>query len=103
MNVTAATGLLSPEAAAATSDIVKSQELEPFLLNETQPSSLLLSANNNSSSTSMLPSNLVMNANLNMPAALNSNQETAHTGSSYFATATNNPCFSADGNRKINT
>ena len=96
MNATAATGLLSAEAAATVSDIIASQELEPFLLNESQTNNLMLSANNQSSIA--MPSNLVLNSSLNLPTSNSLNQDSNHTGSSYFSSATTNPCFSADGN-----
>ena len=94
MNITAATGLLSPEDGHATSSDMNNshEELEPFLLNELQ-------SNTNISSNILMPSNVNLNSNVNLPS--NSNQELInHAGSPYFSTgisSSNNPCFNGEG------
>ena len=88
MNITAATGLLSPEAgnhSAHHDTLSNSQELEPFLLNEMQTKSLLQSstsmgANSNALNSILMPSSLLSNTS----SQANSDGTSTHTGSNNF-------------------
>jgi hypothetical protein len=94
MNITAATGLLSPEAdnhSTHHDTLSNSQELEPFLLNEMQTKSLLQSstssqmmtamgANSNASNNILMPSSLMSNTS----SQANLDGTSIHTGSNNF-------------------
>jgi hypothetical protein len=114
MNITAATGLLSAEhddeeQIQSLDNNNISQELEPFLLNESQTKSsanLLQSTspnnfNSNFSSTSsgiLMPTNLALNLNNNLTNNYIQNQETGGT-TSYFTNSSSlsNAAFTGEG------